>query len=255
MKGADYIAETLARHGVKDVFLITGGACAFMVDAIGRHPDMRYFCFQHEQAAAMAADAVWRVDGSMGATMSTSGPGATNLLTGIRIASEKVHAYGRIRQHLCTGVSHILQSQRQSLNIRNTRQVHGHRATGNHRTPGDGADTGSDSGVSAGETVIEGEDERVVAAGVSALHRGLAAERQGDIERARPSVRFSRDAAQDRDIIVSRQSIDSAIAKQVVRISSVTAAQTRVDVESGVVPFTWGVARICASDSLYGFED
>jgi acetolactate synthase I/II/III large subunit len=83
MKGADYIAETLARHGVKDVFLITGGACAFMVDAISRHAAMRYFCFQHEQAAAMAADAVWRVDGSMGATMATSGPGATNLLTGI----------------------------------------------------------------------------------------------------------------------------------------------------------------------------
>ena len=83
MKGADYIAETLARHGVKDVFLITGGACAFMVDAISRRPDMRYFCFQHEQAAAMAADAVWRVGGSMGATMATSGPGATNLLTGI----------------------------------------------------------------------------------------------------------------------------------------------------------------------------
>ncbi len=83
MKGADYIAETLARHGVKDVFLITGGACAFMVDAISRRPDMRYFCFQHEQAAAMAADAVWRVGGGMGATMATSGPGATNLLTGI----------------------------------------------------------------------------------------------------------------------------------------------------------------------------
>jgi acetolactate synthase-1/2/3 large subunit len=83
MKGADYIAETLARHRINDVFLITGGACAFMVDAISRHRDMRYFCFQHEQAAAMAADAVWRVDGGMGATMATSGPGATNLLTGI----------------------------------------------------------------------------------------------------------------------------------------------------------------------------
>src|SRR5258708_8297558 len=83
MKGADYIAETLARHKINDVFLITGGACAFMVDAISRHPAMRYFCFQHEQAAAMATDAVWRVDGSMGATMATSGPGAKNLLTGI----------------------------------------------------------------------------------------------------------------------------------------------------------------------------
>lgn len=83
MTGADYIAEFLASHGGRDVFLVTGGACAFMIDAVARHPRMRYFCFQHEQAAAMAADAVWRVDGGVGVTMATSGPGATNLLTGI----------------------------------------------------------------------------------------------------------------------------------------------------------------------------
>ena len=103
MKGADYIAETLARHGIRDVFLMTGGACAFMVDAIGRHPDLRYFCFQHEQAAAMAADAVWRVDRRMGATMATSGPGATNLLTGIACSYfdsiPTIHITGQINRN------------------------------------------------------------------------------------------------------------------------------------------------------------
>ena len=62
---------------------MTGGACAFMVDALGRHSATQFTCFQHEQAAAMAADAVWRTTGKVGVTMATSGPGATNLITGI----------------------------------------------------------------------------------------------------------------------------------------------------------------------------
>ena len=62
---------------------MTGGACAFMVDALGRHDATQFTCFQHEQAAAMAADAVWRTTGKVGVTMATSGPGATNLITGI----------------------------------------------------------------------------------------------------------------------------------------------------------------------------
>jgi len=54
-----------------------------MVDALGRHPTAEFTCFQHEQSAAMAADAVWRTTGKVGVTMATSGPGATNLITGI----------------------------------------------------------------------------------------------------------------------------------------------------------------------------
>jgi acetolactate synthase-1/2/3 large subunit len=54
-----------------------------MVDAIGEHPELDYVCFQHEQGAAMAADAVWRTSSRVGVTMATSGPGATNLITGI----------------------------------------------------------------------------------------------------------------------------------------------------------------------------
>ena len=54
-----------------------------MVDAIGRHNTTKFTCFQHEQSAAMAADAAWRTTGKVGVTMATSGPGATNLITGI----------------------------------------------------------------------------------------------------------------------------------------------------------------------------
>jgi acetolactate synthase-1/2/3 large subunit len=102
MTGAQYIAEFLARHCARDVFLLTGGACAFLVDAVARHPEMRYFCFHHEQGAALAADAVWRVDRTIGATMATSGPGATNLLTGIACSYfdsiPAIHITGQVNQ-------------------------------------------------------------------------------------------------------------------------------------------------------------
>ncbi|MBF0561310.1 MAG: thiamine pyrophosphate-binding protein [Alphaproteobacteria bacterium] len=83
MQGCQYIAAFLASKGIEKVFLMTGGAATFMIDAVGQHPNLDYICFQHEQAAAMAADAVWRSSGKIGVTMATSGPGATNLLTGI----------------------------------------------------------------------------------------------------------------------------------------------------------------------------
>lgn len=83
MKGADYIAAFLAHKGVKNVFLMTGGAAAFIIDSIGRHPELSFVCFHHEQSAAMAADAVWRISRQVGVTVATSGPGATNLITGI----------------------------------------------------------------------------------------------------------------------------------------------------------------------------
>jgi acetolactate synthase I/II/III large subunit len=80
---SDLISDFIAEFLHPDVFLVTGGACAFMVDAIGRNPKTRFTCFQHEQSAAMAADAIWRTRHAIGVTMATSGPGATNLITGI----------------------------------------------------------------------------------------------------------------------------------------------------------------------------
>lgn len=81
--GADLIADFVSQFLSKKVFLVTGGACAFIIDAIGRKNNLEYVCFQHEQSAAMAADAVWRTTGKIGVTVATSGPGATNLITGI----------------------------------------------------------------------------------------------------------------------------------------------------------------------------
>lgn len=83
MKGSQYVAQFLKAVGANNVFLVQGGACAFMVDAVSQEPGMKFTCFQHEQAAAMAADALWRTTGQLGVTFCTSGPGASNLITGI----------------------------------------------------------------------------------------------------------------------------------------------------------------------------
>jgi acetolactate synthase-1/2/3 large subunit len=100
--GAELIADFIAEKCCATAFLVTGGACAFIVDAIGTNPNTDYVCFQHEQAAAMAADAVWRTTGKVGVTIATSGPGATNLITGIACSwfdsIPSIHITGQVNQ-------------------------------------------------------------------------------------------------------------------------------------------------------------
>lgn len=80
---SDYILDFLVSQGVKYVFLMTGGAIAFTVDAFSGRKDIKYICISHEQAGAMMAEAYSRIGPGYGAAMATSGPGATNLITGI----------------------------------------------------------------------------------------------------------------------------------------------------------------------------
>ena len=72
----------MAAQGIRHVFVVTGGAAAHLIDSVAKNPDIDYICTQHEQAAAMAADAYSRVTANIGAAIATSGPGATNLITG-----------------------------------------------------------------------------------------------------------------------------------------------------------------------------
>ena len=83
MKGSQYVAKFLKAIGANKVFQVQGGAITFMIDQIALEEGMDVVCFQHEQAAAMAADALWRTNGQLGVSMATSGPGASNLITGI----------------------------------------------------------------------------------------------------------------------------------------------------------------------------
>ena len=83
MKLSDYVADHLAKLGIRHCFVIQGGAIAHMIDSVGRHPDMEYVCTAHEQAAAMAVDGYVRTTGGLGCAMATTGPGVINLMTGI----------------------------------------------------------------------------------------------------------------------------------------------------------------------------
>src|SRR5438876_275441 len=83
MKVSDYVADFLAKLGIRHVFVVTGGAAAHLIDSVAQHPDLQYVCPQHEQSGAMAVDAYTRVTGNMGAAIVTTGPGVTNLTTGI----------------------------------------------------------------------------------------------------------------------------------------------------------------------------
>jgi len=80
---ADYIAQVLANRGIRDVFLVTGGGAMHLNDAFGRHPDLRYTCFHHEQACAMAAESYYRLTNRLPVVNVTTGPGGTNAITGV----------------------------------------------------------------------------------------------------------------------------------------------------------------------------
>ncbi|OGO52560.1 MAG: acetolactate synthase, large subunit, biosynthetic type [Chloroflexi bacterium RBG_16_68_14] len=87
MTGAQIVMECLAREGVEYIFGIPGGANLPLYDTLPQYPQIRHILVRHEQAAAHAADAYARVTGKAGVCWATSGPGATNLVTGIANAS------------------------------------------------------------------------------------------------------------------------------------------------------------------------
>ena len=83
MTGAQMICESLVREGVEVIFGITGGAIMPLYDVFPQYPRLRHILVRHEQCAAHAADGYARITGKVGVCLATSGPGATNLVTGI----------------------------------------------------------------------------------------------------------------------------------------------------------------------------
>jgi len=83
MNTCDYIIETLYLNGIDTYFVITGGAIVPFINAIARNPKVKYYCFQHEQSAAMAAEGYYRASGKTASIVVTSGPGVQNLLNGV----------------------------------------------------------------------------------------------------------------------------------------------------------------------------
>ena len=85
MNGAAALLKALERHGVTTVFGHPGGAIMPVYDALYDSP-IRHVLVRHEQAGAHAADAYYRASGRVGVCFATSGPGATNLVTGLATA-------------------------------------------------------------------------------------------------------------------------------------------------------------------------
>jgi acetolactate synthase-1/2/3 large subunit len=83
MNICDYIIETLYLNGIDTYFVITGGAIVPFINAIAKNPKVKYYCFQHEQSAAMAAEGYYRSCGKIAGVCVTSGPGVQNILNGV----------------------------------------------------------------------------------------------------------------------------------------------------------------------------
>jgi len=83
VKLADYVADRLAKQGVRDVFMVTGGFAMHLNAAFARAEGLTVTCFHHEQAAAMAADGYYRIANRPAVVNVTAGPGSTNALTGV----------------------------------------------------------------------------------------------------------------------------------------------------------------------------
>ena len=86
LSGSQILCEALVREGVELLFGYPGGAIMPFYDALTSYPTLRHILVRHEQAAAHAADGYARATGKVGVCVATSGPGATNLVTGLATA-------------------------------------------------------------------------------------------------------------------------------------------------------------------------
>ncbi|WP_255376760.1 thiamine pyrophosphate-binding protein, partial [Oleiphilus sp. HI0067] len=86
LSGADMITHSLADQGVEYIYGYPGGAALHIYDALFRQDKVKHILVRHEQAAVHMADGYARATGKAGVVLVTSGPGATNTITGIATA-------------------------------------------------------------------------------------------------------------------------------------------------------------------------
>ena len=86
LTGAEIVWECLIQEGVDLVFGYPGGAILPTYDALSKYPQIHHVLPRHEQGASHMADGYARATGKVGVAMATSGPGATNLVTGLATA-------------------------------------------------------------------------------------------------------------------------------------------------------------------------
>ncbi len=86
LTGAQILIKMIKSEGVDTIFGYPGGAVIDIYDELANHPDLRHILVRHEQGAVHSADAYARAKGDVGVSLVTSGPGATNTVTGIASA-------------------------------------------------------------------------------------------------------------------------------------------------------------------------
>jgi acetolactate synthase-1/2/3 large subunit len=121
MKASDFVAQYLEARGVTHTFELVGGMITHLLDSLSRQTQIHIVSCHHEQGAAFACDGYSRITGVPGVALATSGPGATNLLTGIGScffdSTPAVFLTGQVNTHELKGERGIRQLGFQETDI------------------------------------------------------------------------------------------------------------------------------------------
>lgn len=118
---ADYIISFLEHIGSKKIFLLPGGGNMYLVDAVAKNKKIEAIPMHHEQSTGIAAEAYSRISGKLGVALVTTGPGATNVITGVAGAwiesSPMIIISGQVKTKDMIGSKKLRQSGVQEVNI------------------------------------------------------------------------------------------------------------------------------------------
>lgn len=121
MKVSDFIAEFLQKKGINSVFELSGGMITHILDSLNQKTNINIISMHHEQSAAFAAEGYARITGLPGVALATSGPGATNLLTGMGScffdSTPAIFITGQVNRHELKGDRAIRQLGFQETDI------------------------------------------------------------------------------------------------------------------------------------------
>ncbi|MBN3033557.1 MAG: thiamine pyrophosphate-binding protein [Candidatus Saganbacteria bacterium] len=121
IKVSDYIMNFLVSRGITMVYMLPGGGAIHLVDSLGRCPKLKYTCFFHEQALAIAVEAHGQHLNSPGVGLVTSGPGSTNTITAVAAAyidsTPCVFISGQAKRSDLKGKSGVRQMGSQEVDI------------------------------------------------------------------------------------------------------------------------------------------
>lgn len=121
IKVSDFIAEFIEKKGITSIFELSGGMITHILDSLHQKTEVNIVTMHHEQGAAFAAEGFARISGLPGIALATSGPGATNLLTGIGScyfdSTPAIFITGQVNRHELKGDSGLRQLGFQETDI------------------------------------------------------------------------------------------------------------------------------------------